>query len=91
VRPQDIIEQQDHGLGILELQVRPLVPCTGRSRRSHIVRILLVSADFGREITTTVLWLNGFEGMDIRCVRLIPYKVADDVLVDIQQVPPTTR
>ena len=25
------------------------------------VRIILVSADFGREITTTVLWLNGFE------------------------------
>jgi hypothetical protein len=52
------------------------------------VRILLVSADFGREITTTVLWLNGFEGMDIRCVRLIPYKVGNYVLVDIQQVLP---
>jgi hypothetical protein len=52
------------------------------------VRILLVSADFGREITTTVLWLNGFEGMDIRCIRLVPYKVGDDVLVDIQQVLP---
>lgn len=25
------------------------------------VRIILVSADFGREITTTVLWLNGFD------------------------------
>jgi hypothetical protein len=52
------------------------------------VRILLVSADFGREITTAVLWLNGFDGMDIRCVRLIPYKVGDQVLIDIQQVLP---
>jgi hypothetical protein len=52
------------------------------------VRILLVSADFGREITTTVLWLNGFEGMDIRCIRLIPYEVDGHVLVDIQQVLP---
>jgi MalK OB fold domain len=33
---------------------------------SSEMRIILVSADFGREITTTVLWLNGFEGMDIR-------------------------
>jgi hypothetical protein len=52
------------------------------------VRIILVSADFGREITTTVLWLNGFEGMDIRCVRLVPYELDGKVLLDIQQVIP---
>ncbi len=53
------------------------------------VRIILVSADFGREITTTVLWLNGFEGMDIRCIRLVPYPIDDNrVFVDIQQVIP---
>lgn len=52
------------------------------------VRILLVAADFGREITTAVLWLNGFDGMDIRCVRLVPYEVAGRVLLDIQQVLP---
>lgn len=40
---------------------------------SSDVRIILVSADFGREITTAVLWLNRFDGMDIRCVRLVPY------------------
>lgn len=47
-----------------------------------------MSADFGREITTAVLWLNGFEGMDIRCVRLVPYEVDGKVLLDIQQVIP---
>lgn len=47
-----------------------------------------MSADFGREITTAVLWLNGFEGMDIRCVRLVPYDLDDKVLLDIQQVIP---
>jgi hypothetical protein len=52
------------------------------------VRIILVSADFGREITTTVLWLNGFDGMDIRCVRLTPYEQDNGVLLDIQQVLP---
>jgi hypothetical protein len=52
------------------------------------VRIVLVSADFGREITTTVLWLNRFPGMDIRCVRMIPYSIDGKVLLDIQQVLP---
>lgn len=52
------------------------------------VRILLVSADFGREITTAVLWLNRFDGMDIRCIRLVPYDVDGKVLLDIQQVIP---
>lgn len=55
---------------------------------SSDVRIVLVSGDFGREITTTVLWLNQFEGMDIRCVRLVPYLVSGKVLLDIQQVVP---
>lgn len=55
---------------------------------SSEVRIMLVSADFGREITTAVLWLNSFERMDIRCVRLVPYKLNDTVYVDIQQVIP---
>ncbi len=52
------------------------------------VRIVLVSAGFGREITTTVLWLNGFDGMDIRCVRIIPYDLEGRVLLDVQQVLP---
>ena len=55
---------------------------------SNDVRIVLVSADFSREITTTVLWLNRFDGMDIRCVRLVPYKIDNRVLLDIQQVIP---
>jgi hypothetical protein len=51
---------------------------------SSDVRIMLVSADFGREITTTVLSLNRFDGMDIRCVRLVPYDIEGRVLLDIQ-------
>lgn len=52
------------------------------------VRIVLVAAGFGREISTTVLWLNEFEGMDIRCVRLTPYEVDSRILVDLQQIIP---
>jgi hypothetical protein len=36
---------------------------------SRRVRIVLVSAGFDREITTTVLWLTDLYGLDIRCVR----------------------
>jgi hypothetical protein len=55
---------------------------------SRHVRIVLVSAGFDREITTTVLWLRDLYGLDIRCVRLTPYRVGDRLLLDVQQVIP---
>jgi hypothetical protein len=54
---------------------------------SSDVRIILASADFSRELTTTVLWLNERE-LDIRCVRLRPYRWQERVLLDVQQVLP---
>ncbi len=55
---------------------------------SSEVRIILVSANFGRELMTTVLWLNRFEGLDIRCVQLVPYRVGERVLIDVRQIVP---
>lgn len=51
------------------------------------IRIVLVSADFSREITTSVLWLNSF-GLDVRCVRVRPYNLDNRVILDVQQVIP---
>lgn len=51
------------------------------------VRIVLVAADFGRELTSAVLWLNDHD-LDIRCVRIVPYDLDGRVLVDVQQVIP---
>ena len=51
------------------------------------VRILLVSADFSKEITTAVMWLNERD-LDIRCVRLRPYDFDGKILLDVQQVIP---
>ena len=51
------------------------------------VRIVLASADFSKELTTAVLWLND-RGLDIRCVRLKPYSHGDKTLIDIQQIIP---
>jgi hypothetical protein len=57
------------------------------ARLSDEGRIILVSADFSIELTTTVLWLNKI-GLDITCVRLKPYKLDGQVLMDIQQLIP---
>ncbi len=51
------------------------------------VRIILVSAEFSKEITTSVLWLNDHD-LDIRCVRLRPYVLDGRIILDVQQVIP---
>ena len=51
------------------------------------VRIVLASAEFSRELTSTVLWLNEHD-LDIRCVRLRPYTDGKRVFLDVQQVLP---
>jgi hypothetical protein len=52
------------------------------------VRIVLVSAEFSKEITTSVLWLNNEHALGIRWVRLRPYALETRVLLDVQQVIP---
>lgn len=51
------------------------------------VRIVLVSAEFSRELTSSVLWLIDHD-VDIRCVRLKPYSLDQRLLVDVQQIIP---
>lgn len=51
------------------------------------VRIVLASAEFSKELTTAVLWLNDHD-LDIRCVRIKPYQLEGRLLVDVQQVIP---
>ena len=51
------------------------------------IRIVLASAEFSKELTTAVMWLND-RGLDISCMRLKPYRSDGMVLVDVQQVIP---
>jgi hypothetical protein len=51
------------------------------------VRIVLASAEFSKEITSSVLWLIDHK-IDIRCVRLKPYALDGRILVDVQQIIP---
>ena len=56
-------------------------------RFAQDLRIVLASAEFSRELTSAVLWLNE-HGLDIRCVRLRPHTDGTRVFVDVQQILP---
>jgi hypothetical protein len=43
--------------------------------------MVLASADFSKELTTAVLWLNERD-LDIQCVRLKPYDSPEGLLID---------
>ena len=51
------------------------------------IAIVLASAEFSRELTTAVIWLSEHD-IDIRCIKLKPYKLGDEVLVDVVQIFP---
>lgn len=51
------------------------------------VRIILVSANFSKEITTSVLWLIDRD-VDIKCIKLKPQKDGENIYLDIQQIIP---
>ena len=71
------------------LSLQEFLDCgdSGPDHFAQDVRIVLVSAEFSKELTTTVLWLNERE-MDIQCIRIKPYKDNGRILVDIQQIIP---
>ena len=49
---------------------------------------MLAAADFSKELTTAVMWLID-HGVDIRCIRMKPYRMANGtVLLDVEQLNP---
>lgn len=50
-------------------------------------RLILVAADFSKELTTSVLWLRDRD-IDITCVRLRPHSFEGKTLLDVQVVIP---
>lgn len=52
------------------------------------VRIVLASAEFSKELTTSITWLNDVYGLNIRCVRMQPYQDGLATLVDVQTIIP---
>ena len=50
-------------------------------------RLILVAANFRKEVTATVLWLIG-HGIRVQCFRVLPYSLGEEVLIDLQQIIP---
>ena len=50
-------------------------------------RIILVAQGFSTELTTAVIWLID-QRLDIKCVQVSPYKLGEELLIDVRQVIP---
>ena len=68
-------EHQEMGVAITTLNPR------------NSQRIILVAGEFRKEVTNTALWLLDRK-IDVKCVKVSPYKLDEQLLVDIQQIIP---
>lgn len=55
--------------------------------RGYGQRIILVASNFRKEVTSTVMWLMNYN-IKIQCFRVTPYQLAEDILLDIDQIIP---
>jgi hypothetical protein len=51
-------------------------------------RIILIAANFRKEVTSTVLWLLNFK-LRVQCFRVTPYSMGDQQFLNIEQIIPT--
>lgn len=51
------------------------------------VRVILASAEFSKELMTSVMWLSE-KDVDLCCMRLKPYTLEGKTLVDVQKIFP---
>ena len=50
-------------------------------------RIILVAREFRKEVTNTVIWARKY-GMKIQCIKVTPYLVNEQLIVDTDQIIP---
>ena len=50
-------------------------------------RIILVAANFRKEVTSTVLWLRDY-GIEIKCIKVAPYVEDEKLYLDAEQILP---
>lgn len=51
-------------------------------------RLMLVAANFRKEVTSTALWLLG-QGISVQCFKVTPYALGEQLLINIDQIIPT--
>lgn len=56
---------------------------TGNSQR-----LVMVAADFPKEVTSTALWLLT-QGISVQCFKVTPYEVGEQLLMNVEQIIPT--
>lgn len=50
-------------------------------------RVILVAANFRREVTSTVIWLMNYN-LNIKCIKVTPYKHGEEIFLDVNQIIP---
>lgn len=50
-------------------------------------RVILIAANFRKEVTSTVMWLMNYN-IRIQCFKVTPYKLGDQLLLDLEQIIP---
>lgn len=50
-------------------------------------RIMLIAANFRKEVTSTVLWLLNYR-VRIQCFKVTPYTMGDELLINVEQIIP---
>lgn len=50
-------------------------------------RVIMVAANFRKEVTSTVLWLLNYK-LRIQCFKVTPHRLGDQILLNVEQVIP---
>ena len=56
--------------------------------RGATQRVIMIAAKFRKEVTSTVLWLMNYN-IRIQCFKATPFKLKDQVLLNLEQIIPT--
>ena len=51
-------------------------------------RLMMVAANFRKEVTSTALWLLG-HGVNVQCFKVTPYSMDEQLFLNIEQIVPT--
>jgi len=51
-------------------------------------RVIIIAANYRKEVTSTVLWLMSYN-LRIQCFKATPFKLKDQVLLNLEQIIPT--
>ncbi len=68
-----------------EYQDDEMSPISLNTRNSQ--RLILVAGDFRKEVTSTALWMLD-RGIDVKCIKVVPYLLDSQLLIQIQQIIP---